>query len=117
MEISSIVTLLVALFGGGVLYKLIELFFARKDNEKTSKRNEVVLLREDVERLAKSVYLLREEMNLKLQEIEKWTLKFFTLKLAVRKIIVYLRANESTYADSHLHQLINEAETLIEEDE
>lgn len=116
-------SLLAALFGGGALARLFEVFFKRKKykvqiskDERENLRHDVVSLRKEINELRNEVDDLRDELEERQQELASWTAKFFGLKLAVEKIIMYLRTKEVAVGDERLESLIQEAYVLMNDE-
>lgn len=117
--ISSVI---IAVFGGGALVKLVEISANRRKNrmqisadERENLRQDIILLRNEINDLRTEVDSLREELNERQQEINEWTTKFFSLKLAVEKIMIYLKSKNSTEKDAKLKALVQEASEVIEQ--
>lgn len=122
--ISSIVSIVVALLGGGALVKIIELFFTRSKymvevnrEEKDNLRGDIASLRSELQELREQVDYLRDKLNERNIEIAQQKKRFFALKLAVEKIIIYLRTTEKIGTDQRLEDLIKDAYKLMAEDE
>lgn len=116
-----IASVIIALFGGGAVVKILEVLSQRPKNkiqvstdERENLRQDVLLLRKEINDLRTEVDSLRNELNERQEEIAEWTTKFFTLKLAVEKIMIYLKSKNSIEKDAELGKLVRDTSDIIE---
>lgn len=115
-----ITSIIIALFGGGALVKILELFSQRSRlmvevsrDEKENLRSDIVSLRQEINELREEVSTLREQLNDRSMELSRWARRFFSLKLAIEKIIIYLNSSEHFKDDEKLQSLMSEASRLM----
>lgn len=122
IDVSILASIVIALFGGGALVKIIEVFINRTKmmseisiNEKDNLRKDIVELRTEIKSLREEVSSMRRRLNEKTEELSKSKKKFFALKLVIEKIVIYLKSSNAI-EDDRLDALIKDAYELMEEE-